>query len=61
MPFIRSLESKYLACYFKLVAVIFLFSKIMPLYSCYMEKELVCIIIIAFLVTNLPLILSVLS
>jgi hypothetical protein len=47
MPSVRSLAFKYLACRFKLVAVILLFSEIMPSYSCYMEKGLVYIIIIA--------------
>ena len=45
MPFIRSLASAY---YTKLVAMIFLFNKIMPSCSCYKEKKLVYIIIIAF-------------
>ena len=49
MPFIRSLAFKCAACYFKLVAVILLLGKIMPTYSCYIEKGLVCIIIIALL------------
>ena len=44
MPFIRSLVSKHHAC---VIAVIFLLSKIMPTYSCYMLKGLVYIIIIA--------------
>ena len=44
MPSIRSLASKHHAY---IVAVIFLFSKIMPTCSCYMEKKLVCIVIIA--------------
>ena len=47
MPPIRSSVSKCAARYFKLVAVILLFSKIMPTYFCYMLKGLVCIIIIA--------------
>ena len=47
IPSIRSLASKCLTYYFKLVAVILLFSKIMPIYSCYIEKGLVYIIIIA--------------
>ena len=46
MPSVRSLTSKHFACYFKLVAVIFLLSKIMPTYSYYAEKGLVYIIII---------------
>jgi hypothetical protein len=45
MPPIRSLVFKYLAYYFKLVAVILLFSKIMPTCSRYTEKGLVYIII----------------
>ena len=49
MPLIRSLVFKRTAYYFKLVAVILLLSKIIPTYSCYVEKELVYIIIIAFL------------
>ena len=44
MPFIRSLVSKRRAC---IVTVILLLSKIMPLCSCYEEKKLVYIIIIA--------------
>ena len=47
MPFIRSLVSKYATYYFKLVAVILLLDKIIPTYSCCMEKRLVCIAIIA--------------
>ena len=47
MPFIRSLVSKRLARHFKLVAVILLLSEIIPTYSYYTEKGLVCIIIIA--------------
>ena len=47
MPFIRSLISKCAAYRFKLVAVILLLSKIIPTYSCYMEKGLVYITIIA--------------
>ena len=46
MPFIRSLVSKHLTYYFKLVAVILLLGKIMPTYSRYTEKGLVYIIII---------------
>ena len=49
MPFIRSLVFKRTARYFKLVAMIFLLSKIMPTYSCYMEKGLIYIIIITLL------------
>ena len=44
MPFIRSLISK---CCTYIVAAILLLSKIMPSYSCYKEKKLVYIIIIA--------------
>ena len=47
MPFIRSLASKRLAYYFKLVAVILLLSKIIPTYFRCAEKGLVYIIIIA--------------
>ena len=43
MPFIRSLVSKRRA---HIIAVILLFSKIMPSYSRYEEKKLVYIIII---------------
>ena len=45
MPFIRFSVFKRLAYYFKLVAIILLLGKIMPTYSRYMEKGLVCIII----------------
>ena len=44
MPFVRSLASKRRVY---IIAVIFLFSKIMPTYSCYVLKGLVYIIIIA--------------
>ena len=44
MPFIRSLASAYCV---KLVAVILLLGKIIPSYSCYKEKKLVYIIIVA--------------
>jgi hypothetical protein len=47
MPPIRSLVFKYLAYRFKLVAVILLFSEIMPSCSRYVEKGLVYVIIIA--------------
>ena len=47
MPFIRSSASKHYACYFKLVAVILLLGKIILTYSCYIEKGLVYIAIIA--------------
>ena len=46
MPLIRSLVSKHHAY---IVAVILLLSEIMPTYSCYMLKGLVCVIIIALL------------
>jgi hypothetical protein len=46
MPPIRSLAFKCLAYCSKLIAVIFLLSKIMPFYSCYEEKGLVYITII---------------
>ena len=49
MPSIRSLVFKRAAYYFKLVAVILLLGKIMPTCSCYMEKRLVYIAIIALL------------
>ena len=44
MPFIRSLVYKH---YTYIISVILLFSKIMPLYSYYIEKKLVYIAIIA--------------
>ena len=47
MPPIRSLASKYLAYYSKLIAIILLFSKIIPTCSYYIEKGLVYIIITA--------------
>ena len=47
MPFIKSLIFKCIAYCFKLVTMIFLFSKIIPSYSYYIEKGLVYIIIIA--------------
>ena len=47
MPFIKSSVSKYTAYYFKLVAIILLLGKIITTYSCYIEKGLVYIIIIA--------------
>ena len=47
MPLVRSLASKRLAYYFKLVAVILLLSKIMLTYSRCAEKGLVYIIIMA--------------
>ena len=45
MPFIRSLASKRHAY---TVAVILLLGEIMPSYSYYNKKKLVCVIIIAF-------------
>jgi hypothetical protein len=47
MPFIRFLVSEYLAYCSRLIAIILLFSEIMPTCSCYTEKGLVCVIIIA--------------
>jgi hypothetical protein len=47
MPSVRSLVFKYLAYRSKLVAVILLFSEIMPSYSHYIEKGLVYIAIMA--------------
>ena len=47
MPSIKSLVFKHAAYYFKLVAVILLLNKIIPIYSCYIKKELVYIIITA--------------
>ena len=47
MPSIRSLVSKYSIYCSKLVAIILLLSKIIPIYSYYVEKGLVYIIIIA--------------
>ena len=44
MPFIRSLVSKY---HTYIVTLILLLSVIMPIYSCYIEKKLIYIIIIA--------------
>ena len=49
MPSIRFSAFKRTACCFKLVAMILLLSKIIPTYSCYMEKGLVYITIIASL------------
>ena len=46
MPPVRSSASKRCAC---VVAVILLFGEIMPTYSCYVLKGLVCVIIIASL------------
>jgi hypothetical protein len=45
MPPIKSLIFKRLAHHSKLIAVILLLSKIMPTYSCCVEKGLVYIII----------------
>ena len=47
MPSIKSLAFKHSTRYFKLVAVILLLSKIMPIYSRYTEKKLVYITIAA--------------
>jgi hypothetical protein len=47
MPSVRFLVFKYLAYHSKLIAVIFLFSEIMPSCSHYTEKGLVYIIITA--------------
>jgi hypothetical protein len=47
MPPVRSLIFKYLAHHSKLIVVIFSLSEIMPSYSRYMEKGLVCITITA--------------
>ena len=44
MPVIRSLIFKY---YAYSVALILLLGVIMPIYSCYTEKKLVCVIITA--------------
>jgi hypothetical protein len=47
MPSVRSLVFKYLAHHSKLIAVILLFSEIMLTCSCYIEKGLVYITIVA--------------
>ena len=47
MPLVRSSVFKRAARHFKLVAVILLLGKIIPTYSCYAEKGLVYIAIIA--------------
>ena len=47
MPPIKSLVSKRLTYYFKLITIILLLSKIIPTYSRYTEKGLIYIIIIA--------------
>ena len=47
MPPVRFLAFKCAAYYFKLVAVILLLGEIIPTYSCYIEKGLVYIAIIA--------------
>ena len=44
MPLIRSLASK---CCVYVVSVIFLFGEIMPIYSRYTKKKLVCVVIAA--------------
>ena len=43
MPLIRSIVSE---CCAYIISVILLLSEIMPIYSCYIKKKLVCIIII---------------
>ena len=50
MPLIKSLVSKRHA---HVISVIFLLGEIMPIYSCYIEKKLVYIIIVA-LVSRQP-------
>ena len=47
MPPVRFSAFKRLTYYFKLVAIILLLGKIIPTYSYYAEKGLVCIIVIA--------------
>jgi hypothetical protein len=47
IPSVKSLASKHLACHSKLITVIFSLSEIMPSCSCYKDKELVYIAIIA--------------
>ena len=42
MPFVRSLVFKY---HTYIVAVILSFGEIMPIYSCYAKKKLVCVTI----------------
>ena len=59
MPLVRSLVSKRLAYYFKLVAIILLLGKIILTYLRYTEKGLVYIAIMAYLVANLSFILSI--
>ena len=44
MPFIRSLASEYHTC---IITLILLLSVIMPIYSYYIKKKLVCVVIIA--------------
>ena len=44
MPFVRSLVSEY---YTYIVTLILLLGVIMPIYSYYTKKKLVCVIIIA--------------
>ena len=44
MPPVRSLVSKHRA---RVIAVVLSLSEIMPIYSCYTKKKLVCIIITA--------------
>ena len=45
MPFIKSLVSK---CCAYIVALILSLGVIMPIYSCYTEKGLICVAIIKF-------------
>ena len=45
MPFIRSLVSEY---YTYIIVLILSLGVLMPIYSYYTEKKLVCVIIIAF-------------
>ena len=58
MPFVGFLAFKR---YTRVVAVIFLLSKIIPIYSCYVLKGLVYIIIIALLGRQPFFILSILN
>ena len=46
MPLVRSLTFKYAVYWFKLIAIILFFNKIISIYSCYTKKGLVYIIII---------------
>ena len=49
MPLIKFLAFKHTAYYFKLIVVILLLGKIMPSYSCYIKKGLMCVAIITLL------------